>query len=848
MRRVLSLGFILLAPIACGSSNDAANPDNGDSSVTDGSAFDGSMSEVGSETGTDTSTDTAPPPPAETCPATFKTCTADAGTTKFVRLKGTIVTPTTVYCDGEVLFSSETGKIVCAGDDCSSDPNAAGAQVVCSNGVVYPGLIDTHQHADYNHLPVWKHPKHYENRNHWRDHETLYDDFKVPHKPFGSTNKPNETLSELYAELRLLMSGTVAVSGTAGALLSDTSISRLVRNVDSSNTTNSKLSAGYVDPDIDTVIVKSDGTVDDTKTKAHTTTIVSKFGNPSYRSFVPHLSEGIDSKARAEFDEALAVGVITDKTSIVHCTGCSTAQFAQMAKSKAGLIWSPRSNIDLYGQTANVTTAKKLGVTIALGCDWTPSGSMNPIGELQCARHLNETYYDHTFAESELVAMSTINAAKALHVDDELGQIAPNYWADLTVVSGDRTKPFRALLDATATQIRLVTIKGQALYGDPDALTGAIVAGATCTAINGVSPDGKTGVCGTAKSICTGADDTMLATQIKTILDTTKAADTKCSGATPTGSYCYGYDLFPLFRCDAGPELDRCDFGHEDVTKYPSGTIAAVSGKPVPGTDDDGDGIANAADNCPKIFNPPFDGAAKQDDADGDGIGDVCDPEPCKKMDGSDACPTSSVTPPPPPMAVTLTIPEIRDPASAKKPAMMTLVKVESVVVTAVLKNAFVVQDSSATTYAGAYVFTGGAPTIAVGDLVTFSGTYYTYKAVDEIDTTAMGGAYAKVTGTGVIPTPISVLPTDIVTGGPKAKSLQSMLVRVDAVKAKTATAAGIFTLDPSGLTITDFFAPGTFTAAAGDTFTSITGIVYAFAATGDDSRLAPRGATDVGK
>ncbi len=41
-----------------------------------------------------------------------------------------------------------------------------------------------------------------------------------------------------------------------------------------------------------------------------------------------------------------------------------------------------------------------------------------------------------------------------------------------------------------------------------------------------------------------------------------------------------------------------------------------------PGHDEDGDGVADAVDNCPQLPN------ADQADLDGDGVGDACDPEP----------------------------------------------------------------------------------------------------------------------------------------------------------------------------------------------------------------------------
>jgi large repetitive protein len=618
------------APTGTESTPGGGTPDGGTTGLDGSVENDGSVTNDAG-TGPDGS---APSPPNETCPATFSLCEPAAGTTRFVLLRGTVVGAERVSCDGEVLFSTETGKIVCAGDNCKASPDAAGAQVVCANGVIFPGLIDPHQHADYNHMPVFKHERRYDNRNTWRKHEPLYDDFKIPHKPFGSSNQANQVLAQRYAEVRLAMSGATTMSGTAGSLLGNAGISGWIRNIDSFDSASSGLAGGiFGDPDTDSVVVRAaDGAIDAAGTQAHLGPIKLRMATPSYRAFLPHIAEGIDANARLEFDEADKNGVITDKTAIIHCVGCSTTQFARMAEVKADLIWSPRSNIDLYGLTANVTTAHKLGVRISLGVDWTPSGSMNPIGELQCAAKLNDTYLNHSFTDAELVAMSTLGGAQALNLDDQLGKIEAGYLADLTVIAGDRTHPFRALIEARAEQVRLVTIGGLALYGDTDAVTGTIASGLTCSPL----PES---VCGAQKSACTTLGDlATLSASISSALGTAKAADTRCSGTSPAG-FCYAYDLFPLFRC-GGPELDRCDFGHPETPRRASGggVIPAVSGTPAPGTDDDGDGFPNESDNCPRIFNPPFDTATAQDDANGNGIGDACDPTPCLRDDGTNAC------------------------------------------------------------------------------------------------------------------------------------------------------------------------------------------------------------------
>src|SRR5207302_5230387 len=115
-------------------------------------------------------------------------------------------------------------------------------------------------------------------------------------------------------------------------------------------------------------------------------------------AYFPHVSEGIDTVARNEFlcaSSSMNGGqdLSQPQSAFIHSIGLTAPDYALMAGEGVALIWSPRSNVRLYGDTAMVTAAARLGVLIALGTDWTPSGSMNMLRELRCADSLNRGYY-----------------------------------------------------------------------------------------------------------------------------------------------------------------------------------------------------------------------------------------------------------------------------------------------------------------------------------------------------------------------------------------------------------------------------------------------------------------------
>ena len=130
------------------------------------------------------------------------------------------------------------------------------------------------------------------------------------------------------------------------------------------------------------------------------------------------------------------------------------------------MVWSPLSNMLLYGKTADMAAARAEGVTIGLGSDWSPSGSKSLLGELKAA-HAYSQQNGKLFSARDIVAMATRNAAKLLKWEQGLGSLEAGKRADLIVVRGTDADPYMQLIKAKETDLSLVMIDGIRRYGLP---------------------------------------------------------------------------------------------------------------------------------------------------------------------------------------------------------------------------------------------------------------------------------------------------------------------------------------------------------------------------------------------
>ena len=104
--------------------------------------------------------------------------------------------------------------------------------------------------------------------------------------------------------------------------------------------------------------------------------------NPFFEALVIHLAEGTDAAAEEEFTFVQSQSLLNPKGVIIHGVSLGAADFQAMALAGTALAWSPRSNLELYGQTANLHAALDAGVDIALGPDWALTGTTQILSQL----------------------------------------------------------------------------------------------------------------------------------------------------------------------------------------------------------------------------------------------------------------------------------------------------------------------------------------------------------------------------------------------------------------------------------------------------------------------------------
>jgi len=136
------------------------------------------------------------------------------------------------------------------------------------------------------------------------------------------------------------------------------------------------------------------------------------------------------------------IGVLGPDVLAAHCIYVDDADCKLLAEKHVGCVHNPSSNMMLSSGVAPVVEERAAGIAVGLGTDG-PAGSNNDLDlmeEMDLAAKLQKiTKMDpRALGAQAVVEMATIEGAKALHMDKEIGSLEAGKKADLILIGLDQ--------------------------------------------------------------------------------------------------------------------------------------------------------------------------------------------------------------------------------------------------------------------------------------------------------------------------------------------------------------------------------------------------------------------------
>lgn len=367
---------------------------------------------------------------------------------------------------------------------------------------VFPGLVDLHNHIDYNMMPIWRRPirEPWDNRHEWR-HSNCFE-YNREIKEFyrfifndwpGKIGRSKDVYSllQFFSELQAVAGGTTVlqepadISDPGGSysashlLLRSTGVSedlglqahQKVNSIidffkpvlDKEKTYYPPLNTG--DWELMEVVNKESG-------KTYFQEYLELLRKPVHEiqqttgGYLVHLAEGraghllknkgMDAYSKKEFEYLknrikqipdYAKKVAASRLTLIHGCGIDLENPENVAfinNCNIRVVWSPVSNLLLYDDTPKYISSSINPELICIGSDWAPSGSKHVWDECAFAekfalKHIFKGRIPSNIHDAFLEMMS-FNPAQALN-SKMIGEIKIGKFADFYIVSKNRKVP-----------------------------------------------------------------------------------------------------------------------------------------------------------------------------------------------------------------------------------------------------------------------------------------------------------------------------------------------------------------------------------------------------------------------
>jgi 5-methylthioadenosine/S-adenosylhomocysteine deaminase len=209
-------------------------------------------------------------------------------------------------------------------------------------------------------------------------------------------------------------------------------------------------------------------------TVAETSRLMSEWGLPNHTHVAESQSEVEHVKSlfgAGYVDTFNKLGLLGPNFHSVHSVCLTDDELELLKANNSVLIHNPTSNMVLSSGVAPIMEAKNKGILIALGTDSLNRQDMFEIMKaaalLLKVANLNPT----GITAREVLRMATINGAKSLGLEQEIGSLEPGKKADMTILKVDKPHhvplydPISTIVySASGQDVETVLIEGEVMY------------------------------------------------------------------------------------------------------------------------------------------------------------------------------------------------------------------------------------------------------------------------------------------------------------------------------------------------------------------------------------------------
>lgn len=200
-------------------------------------------------------------------------------------------------------------------------------------------------------------------------------------------------------------------------------------------------------------------------------------GGTLWKSIIEH----IRASGNNDIEYLARLGVLGDEFLLIHCVWLNDAEIRLVSEMGGNIVLCPASGDFTAGGVAPARSMLDAGINVSLGSDGPMvNDSVDMIEQMKIASLLQNAKYltPGIIPSEELIEMVTINSAKALGIDNEIGSLEAGKKADITIFDinkphyGIPLRPVSNLIySGKGTDARYVMVNGKVLVDNYELTT-----------------------------------------------------------------------------------------------------------------------------------------------------------------------------------------------------------------------------------------------------------------------------------------------------------------------------------------------------------------------------------------